>query len=71
MDAQKAGLVIGCGSLALDLHADFLLDEKRVAVVPALAFGDDNYVRLSYAVSRQSIVDGMARIKEFVGELEG
>ena len=50
--------------------AEALLDEKRVAVVPALAFGDDNYVRLSYATSRQNIVEGMARIKEFVSELE-
>ena len=49
--------------------AEILLDVKRVAVVPALAFGDDNYVRLSYATSRQNIVDGMARIKEFVAEL--
>ena len=50
--------------------AETLLDEKRVAVVPALAFGDDNYVRLSYATSRQNIVEGMARIKEFVSEME-
>ena len=50
--------------------AEMLLNEKRVAVVPALACGVDNYVRLSYATSRQNIVDGMARIKEFVGELE-
>ena len=50
--------------------AEALLDEKRVAVVPALAFGDDNYVRLSYATSRQNIVEGMARIKEFVSEME-
>ena len=49
--------------------AELLLDEKRVAVVPALAFGDDNYIRLSYATSRQNIVDGMARMKEFVSEL--
>ena len=49
--------------------AEALLDQKRVAVVPALAFGDDNYVRLSYATSRQNIVEGMARIKEFVAEL--
>jgi len=50
--------------------AEILLDVKRVAVVPALAFGDDNYIRLSYATSRQNIVDGMNRIKEFVAELE-
>lgn len=50
--------------------AELLLDEKRVAVVPALAFGDDSYIRLSYAISRQSIVEGMQRMKDFVGELE-
>ena len=50
--------------------ASILLDEKRVAVVPALAFGDDNYIRLSYATSRQNIVEGMGRIKEFVAEIE-
>ena len=41
-----------------------------MAVVPALAFGDDNYIRLSYATSRQNIVDGMARMKQFVSELD-
>ncbi|MEE1199874.1 MAG: pyridoxal phosphate-dependent aminotransferase [Christensenellales bacterium] len=50
--------------------AQLLLDEKRVAVVPALAFGDDNYMRLSYATSRQSIMRGMGRIREFVSEME-
>lgn len=50
--------------------AELLLNEKRVAVVPALAFGDDRYVRLSYATSRANIVEGMRRIAEFVGELE-
>ncbi|MBR7187001.1 MAG: pyridoxal phosphate-dependent aminotransferase, partial [Clostridia bacterium] len=39
--------------------ADILLSEKRVAVVPGLAFGDDRYVRLSYATSRANIVEGM------------
>ena len=50
--------------------AELLLNEKRVAVVPALAFGDDNFVRLSYATSRQNIVEGCKRIACFVGELE-
>ena len=50
--------------------ADLLLGEKRVAVVPALAFGDDRYVRLSYATSRANIVEGMRRIAAFVEELE-
>ena len=50
--------------------AEILLNEKRVAVVPALAFGNDNYVRLSYATSRSNIVEGMKRIAAFVDELE-
>ena len=50
--------------------AELLLDEKRVAVVPALAFGDDNYIRLSYATNRQNIVDGMTRIRDFIAEMK-
>ena len=50
--------------------AEMLLNEKRVAVVPALAFGDDRYVRLSYATSRANIVEGMRRIAGFIEELE-
>ncbi|MBQ8506556.1 MAG: pyridoxal phosphate-dependent aminotransferase [Clostridia bacterium] len=50
--------------------AELLLNDKRVAVVPALAFGDDNFARLSYATSRQNIVEGCKRIAAFVAELE-
>ena len=47
-----------------------LLENKHVAVVPGKAFGDDTHVRLSYATSRERIVEGMRRIEEFVEELE-
>jgi len=50
--------------------AELLLNEKRVAVVPGLAFGNDNFARLSYATSRGNIVEGMKRIACFVSELE-
>ncbi|MGX8706400.1 MAG: pyridoxal phosphate-dependent aminotransferase, partial [bacterium] len=50
--------------------AEILLREKRVAVVPALAFGDDRYVRLSYATTRANIVEGMRRIAAFIADLE-
>ena len=50
--------------------AELLLNEKRVAVVPALAFGDDNFARLSYATSRSNIVEGCKRIAAFIAELE-
>ena len=50
--------------------AEMLLESQKVAVVPARAFGDDRYVRLSYATSRDKITLGLARIAEFVKELE-
>ena len=50
--------------------AELLLNEKRVAVVPALAFGDDNFARLSYATSRQNIVEGCKRIACFISEMD-
>lgn len=53
-----------------DDFAEMLLESRKVAVVPARAFGDDRYVRLSYATSRDKITLGLARIAEFVKELE-
>jgi aspartate aminotransferase len=50
--------------------SDILLDTKMVAVVPGIAFGADNYVRLSYAVSMENIKIGLDRIEEFVNELD-
>ena len=48
--------------------ADMLL-EKGVAVVPGIAFGDDECVRLSYAISKEDIAVGLDRIEEFVKEV--
>ncbi len=48
--------------------ADMLL-EKGVAVVPGAAFGDDECVRLSYAISKEDIAVGLDRIEEFVKEV--
>lgn len=47
--------------------ADLLLEKCKVAVVPGLAFGDDNYVRLSYATSVENINEGLNRVKELLG----
>lgn len=47
--------------------ANLLLDKCKVAVVPGLAFGDDKYVRLSYATSMENIVEGLNRIKQLLG----
>lgn len=44
--------------------AEFLLTEARVAVVPGIAFGADDCIRLSYATSEEKIKEGIKRIKE-------
>jgi len=49
--------------------AEQLLEEKKVAVIPGVAFGADNFIRLSYANSLENIKDGLQRIEEFVDEL--
>lgn len=54
------------GSLSF---ADLLLDMEKVAVVPGIAFGADNYVRLSYATSMDNICTGLDRIKNFTEKL--
>ena len=49
---------------------ELLLNEKHVAVVPGEAFGEPGFVRLSYATSRENLKKGVARMAEFMGELE-
>lgn len=44
--------------------SDYLLEQGKVAVVPGIAFGDDDFVRLSYATSEENIREGIRRIKE-------
>src|SRR5688572_32079673 len=49
--------------------ADFcarLLESEKVAAVPGIAFGADDYLRISYATSLASIEKGLARLEKFV-----
>jgi aspartate aminotransferase len=46
-----------------------LLEEKHVAVVPGIAFGDDSCVRLSYACSMDNIEEGLSRFADFCASL--
>jgi aspartate aminotransferase len=39
-----------------------LLDKVGVAAVPGAAFGDDRYIRLSFAVSEEAMTEGIRRI---------
>jgi aspartate aminotransferase len=49
--------------------ADYLLDAAGVAVVPGDAFGDDHFMRISYASSMAELEDGLARIDQAVQQL--
>ncbi len=49
--------------------AEYLLEEAKVAVVPGAGFGNDNYVRMSYATSMEEIKRGLDRIEEAVKKL--
>jgi len=46
--------------------SDFLLEKEKIAVIPGIAFGTDNFVRLSYATSMENIKNGLNRIQRFV-----
>ena len=43
-----------------------LLEQHQVAVVPGIAFGADDYIRLSYATDMATIQEGMKRLEKFV-----
>ncbi|WP_125153711.1 pyridoxal phosphate-dependent aminotransferase [Clostridium rectalis] len=45
---------------------DKLLKTVKVAVVPGSAFGEENFIRLSYATSMENIREGLDRIEKFV-----
>ena len=46
--------------------SDLLLEKEKVAVIPGIAFGADNFIRLSYATSMENIKNGLDRIAKFV-----
>ena len=53
-------------SLAL---SHYLLEKLHVAITPGIAFGDDNCIRLSYAVSDEVLQDAVFKIGEVLAEL--
>lgn len=56
------------GMASVDFCAK-LLEEKLVAVVPGSAFGSDENVRFSYAVSDETIQKGIERMAQFCSEI--
>jgi aspartate aminotransferase len=47
--------------------AEFLLEQARVAVVPGAAFGADAHIRISFACSREQLLDGLERLAAALG----
>ncbi len=50
--------------------ADMLLTHKQIALTPGVCFGDDDAVRLSYALSTEDMLEGLEKIAEFAREVE-
>jgi aspartate aminotransferase len=54
-----------CGLNSTDFCAK-LLEQQKVAAVPGIAFGADDYLRISYATSMANIEKGLDRLDKFV-----
>jgi aspartate/methionine/tyrosine aminotransferase len=47
--------------------AEVILDEVEVAVVPGEAFGAPGYLRLSYALGDDDLIEGVTRLQRLLG----
>lgn len=50
--------------------ADLILDEAEVAVVPGEAFGTPGFLRLSYALGDEDLVEGVTRMQKLLAEAQ-
>lgn len=48
--------------------AELILEEAEVAVVPGEAFGTPGYLRLSYALGDEDLVEGISRVQKLLAE---
>lgn len=62
---ENGNVISNSSDLAL-----YLLNVGHVATVGGDSFGNDNYIRLSYAASDESLVEALRRIKEALGKLK-
>jgi len=60
--------ISGLGLKSVDFCAR-LLQQEKVAAVPGIAFGADDYMRISYATSMANIEKGLDRIEKFAKSL--
>ena len=47
-----------------------LLEKKQVAVVPGVAFGTNEHVRISYAASMDHLEKALNRIEDFMSQID-
>ena len=50
--------------------ANLILDEVEVALVPGEAFGPSGFLRLSYALSDDDLVEGVSRVQSLLAEAQ-
>jgi len=56
-------------SFSLEI-SNILLDQYRLAVVPGIAFGLDDYIRITYAADMNTITTGINKIKQFIEDIK-
>ena len=59
VDISKTGM-------GASVFAEKLLQEAKVALIPGEAFGAGTYVRISFAVGRKDLQEGLSRLGDFI-----
>lgn len=65
---------LGCRYLGttirdVDHLAELLLSQAHIAVVPGSGCGDPQSIRISYAVEREELIEGLTRFSQFMSEV--
>lgn len=55
-----------CGYSTVSDFCTALLEQAHVAIVPGVAFGMDEHIRLSYATSMENLMEAVKRLDKFV-----
>lgn len=61
----KEYLILNATDLTL-----YLLDEGHLALVPGAAFGEDRYIRFSYATNEENLTEALKRMKDALSKLK-
>jgi aspartate aminotransferase len=54
----------------VDHLCELILSQAQVAVVSGSAFGDGSGIRVSYAISKEDVLEGLSRLKQFFNEIK-